>query len=289
VEDSPTVTVLTDAANGPTASSAAASALASSQPPARRQSRREAWEDHPRPQVFVTDLACPPTAIPPPATVEVPAGCVLGELSDDELGSLLTAHRAACAAVYAERYAVGLPLHLPGDHAVVPDYPRLIENLGRAVREETLADEGLRFLAHGVYPVRDPSIDPNTPWRSQPWIPAQPGLPGRPRKPARRANIKGPSVDKGKGHSTHIRSEADAWKALADWYEEVEGIRVDVNPEPGSPMDELMGLALDAQQAVAEAREKGLPVRTAPRYVKGSGQRKKGKASSQSTPLAAQL
>ncbi len=140
-----------------------------------------------------------------------------------------------------------------------------------------MAEQGLRFLAHGIYPVRDPKADPTTPWRCQPWIPAQPAFGKRPAKKGEHVNIKGRG--KGKAESTHIVSEEEAWLALARYYAEVEGIEVDIEPEPGSIMLELLKLVKEAVAAHATANEAAneagrVPSREPARAGRGSGQRK---------------
>lgn len=220
----------------------------------RSQYRRKAWEDHVAPQVYATDLADPPVPIPPmAAAVEVPVGTVLADLPDTDLDALIAAYRATRVEVLAARYAARVSLHLPGDPNPRPDYPASITAIARVYREEKLAEDGLRFLAKGVYPVRDPKTDPGTPWRSQPWVPAQPASPGRPAKPGRHINIVGRNKDGGK--STHIVSEAEAWEALARYYEEVEGIKVDVNPPRDSCMATLLNMLREACAAEGDACE----------------------------------
>ena len=207
----------------------------------RRQHRRKAWEDHVWPQVYATDLADPHAG-----TVAVTPV----ELKDPD--AILAAVRERRVAEYARRYDLQIPLHHPADYTTRPDYARAIEALGRMYREEMLAAEGLRFLAKGVYPVRDPKIDPQTPWRAQPWLPAQPASPNRPAKPGRHVNIVGKG--KGKERSTHIVSEDEAWKALLTWYRKREGIEVDVHPPPDSIMAALFGFIREAHAAAANER-----------------------------------
>ena len=252
-------------------------------PKGRSQYRRRLWEDHVRPQIFATDLVAPAIPLdegrhrppiplpdepqvlatdliaphePMPGTVAVSVrdGKSLAEvLSDEELEKITTAMRADRVAEYARRYALNLCLYHPDDYLAQPDYPDSITQLGRAFREEALAEEGLRFLAKGVYPVRDPAIDPTTPWRAQPWLPAQPASPNRPAKPGRHVNIVGRSKDGGR--STHIVSEAEAWLALAKHYEIEEGIEVDVNPPKDSCMAALFDLLKEASAAAGNASQ----------------------------------
>ncbi len=213
----------------------------------RSQYRRRAWEDHVRPQVFATDLVEPPTPIPTmAATVELPVGTVLADLTDDELAALVASYRSTRADVYATRYGSLLPLYCAGDPTPVPDYPDSITRIARTYREEMLATDACRAAAHGVYPVNKDK--PGGRWRAQIWIPAQRASPGCPAKPGYHKNLR-------LNGSTHLMSESEAWLAVAKYYEEEEGIDVSVTPPVGSCMAELLGLLREAIYAAGDANQ----------------------------------